>query len=488
VPASAGYGRIPAFIALAVLLYFLLFFGLDGVGLLSVDEPRYAAIGREMAYSGDFITPHLWGSPWFEKPPLLYWTIGLATWDGLDDEIAARLPVAMLSAAFLLFLYRVQRREFGAGAAACATMLLACSAGWVVYSQFAVTDLPMAACFSAAMLLSLPWAGGGQKTGLRRAGLLLGLAVLAKGLVPLVLALPVVAFGWRRWRDLAAAAGMILLVATPWYWLCYRANGKQFLEEFFWRHHVERFATDSLLHVQPFWFYVPILAAGLFPWTPVLPLLSRRELFRDRRILFLAVTAAWGFMFFSLSQNKLPGYLLPLLPLVAVLLGAALPASKKAVLALIAAAACLAAIPVLAGVLPAALANGLSRAVMPPLSLSWLAWALVPALAVWIAGRRFGTIGAVCALFAATVIGVSYLKMRVYPVLDEQVSARGLWRGIESRAGQVCLGEMHRSWLYGLNYYAIQPLPDCDRAERPLQLQSINGKRPELTDKKPFSP
>ena len=480
--APAFSGRLPVISALAILVYFVFFFGLDGVGMLSVDEPRYAAIGREMAYSGDFITPRLWGSPWFEKPPLLYWMIGLATWLGLDGEMAARLPLAILSAVFLLFLFRVQRREFGLSAAICGALLLACSAGWVAYSQFAVTDLPLAATFAAAMLLSLPWVNGGQNSSLRSAGCLLGLAVLAKGLVPLVMALPIVAFGWKRWRDLLSGAGMILLVAAPWYLLCYRVNGKEFLDEFFLRHHFERFAADSLLHVQPFWFYIPVFAAGLFPWTPALLLLPRREFLRDRRMLFLALTAAWVFVFFSASRNKLPGYLLPLMPLVAVLLGSALSKARRAVATLTVAAASLAAIPALAGLLPAALADGLSRAPLPSPSLSWIVWLLAPAFLVWAAGRRFGAVGAAGVLFGATAIGVCYLKLKAYPVLDEHVSARRLWLSIESRSEQICLGEMHRSWRYGLNYYSIQPLPECSQQERPLRLDAGGGRRPELID------
>src|SRR5947207_5372847 len=107
-PMDSGFKRL---VLLAIpLVYFLYFFSLSGVGLLGPDEPRYAAIGREMARSGDWITPRLWGEPWFEKPPLLYWMTGTAFRLGLGEELAPRLPVALMSVAFLIFFYWVMSR------------------------------------------------------------------------------------------------------------------------------------------------------------------------------------------------------------------------------------------------------------------------------------------------------------------------------------------------------------------------------------------
>ena len=143
----------PAKHLLAAPIVFLLFFyGLTTAGLLSSDEPRYAAIGREMAVSGDWITPRLWGEAWFEKPPLLYWMTAAGFKAGLDDDLAPRLPVAILSAAFILLFFHQVRREFGERAALYGTGILATSAGWLAYSHVAVTDIPLATTFSAALL------------------------------------------------------------------------------------------------------------------------------------------------------------------------------------------------------------------------------------------------------------------------------------------------------------------------------------------------
>ncbi len=139
----------------ALLLLYLL--NLGGVGFgLDPDEPRYASIGREMARSGDWITPRLNGAGWFEKPPLLYWMTATATKLGLRDEWAARLPVALLSLAFLAFFYAILEREFNARIALMATAILGTSTGWIGYSFAAVTDLPNVGDVSvAAMLVAL---------------------------------------------------------------------------------------------------------------------------------------------------------------------------------------------------------------------------------------------------------------------------------------------------------------------------------------------
>ena len=163
-----------------------------------------------MAHSGDWVTPRLWGEPWFEKPALLYWLVGAAYGAGFNDDWAPRLGVALVSLAFLFFYYTQMRREFGDGAALYSSVILATSAGWFAFSQVGVTDLPMAAAFGASLLLALRWVRSGGRRGLLLAGVFLGFAVLAKGLVPIVLAAPLAWVGRKRWRDLFVyAAGCV---------------------------------------------------------------------------------------------------------------------------------------------------------------------------------------------------------------------------------------------------------------------------------------
>src|SRR5450432_1915075 len=100
----------------AIALYILYFYNLTAMGMIGPDEPRYASIGREMARSGDWITPRLWGRPWFEKPPLLYWLTALAFRLGFGEDLAPRVPVALCAALFLMFFQWILSREFGARA------------------------------------------------------------------------------------------------------------------------------------------------------------------------------------------------------------------------------------------------------------------------------------------------------------------------------------------------------------------------------------
>ncbi|MGH9581676.1 MAG: ArnT family glycosyltransferase, partial [Bryobacteraceae bacterium] len=257
----------------------LYLYDLNGVGLLGPDEPRYAAIGRAMAQSGRFITPELWGKPWFEKPPLLYWMTAAGTAAGLGPELAARLPVALLSLACLVISYFLLRREFGSRAAAVSTALLATSAGWLAYSNLCLTDLPMAACFSLAVFAALPLLraqSGASRNAWHFAaiGALLGLAALAKGLVPVALAVPFVWFLRRFWRQWWVAVSAFLVIALPWFVAVYLANGNVFLKQFFWKQHIERLYSPVLRHVQPWYFYFLVLLLALFPWTPLAGLLA----------------------------------------------------------------------------------------------------------------------------------------------------------------------------------------------------------------------
>jgi 4-amino-4-deoxy-L-arabinose transferase-like glycosyltransferase len=450
--------RRAAAILSAVGLFFLYFFGLTRTGLLGPDEPRYAAIGRAMASTGDWITPRLWGQPWFEKPALLYWMTAAGFKAGLGPDWAPRLPVALVSVAFLIYFFVVLRREFGERAAWYSAAILATSAGWLVYSHVAITDLPMSAAFAAAMLaaFSEPRASSEPRalaSGLL-AGILLGLAILAKGLVPLVLFMPALWFLRRRIRDLVLIFAAAAVIATPWYALVTLRNGAPFLEDFFWKHHFGRFLNSTLLHGRPVWFYIPVLLAGLFPWVPLLALLFTRRLYRDPRAQFLLAWFAWGFVFFSASRNKLPGYLLPLLPPLAALMGIALSEAARARILLAACALLFFIAPPLVEVLPQALVNGISH-----VSLHFTLWGILVcgALAVGCAaGRRDHSFAVLALLATATVVWVVW---RVYPVLDRELSGRPLW--LAQGQSITCVPPTNRSRRDSIRYYVGQNLPDC---------------------------
>jgi 4-amino-4-deoxy-L-arabinose transferase-like glycosyltransferase len=466
----------------AAALYLLFFFGLTDAGLIGPDEPRYASLGREMARSGDWVTPRLWGQPWFEKPPLLYWMIAAANLLGLGGELAPRLPVALTGAVFLLLYYRLLRAEFGGSPALAATIILGTSAGWVAFSHAAVTDLPMSAAFSAAMLLGLRWLSSGDRRLTAGAAFLLGLAVLAKGLVPLALSLPLFWAGRKRLKDWVRPLPLAAFFFTvaPWYVLCALDNGRVFLQEFFWRHHFARFSSGVLFHPEPFWFYIPVLLAGLFPWTPVLAPLCWKSFSSDARRRFLLLWVAFGFVFFSTSAGKLPGYLLPLFPALAALGGLALHEMKDARWVLAACCLMLLLIPVAAGTLPQAMAEGLFRTQVTGWHWGFAISCILMATIVWWLekiGRRKAAMGL---LLVAAVLGVLYVKVKALPGLDRLATARPLWRQVSTHTGDVCVHGIQRNWRYSLNYYTVTPLPECDEAPRPSRIEQIQSAPPFL--------
>jgi len=434
--------------------------------VLGPDEPRYAAIGLAMAHTGQLITPKLWGSPWFEKPPLLYWMAAAGNLTGLNPELSARLPVALLSLAFLATAFFLLRAEFGGEAAAVSIALLATCAGWMTESQLCVTDLPLAVCFSLAVFLALPLLRANRAPPhvplkFLAIGASIGLATLAKGLVPIALSVPFLWFLRRYWRDWWLAVLAFGCVALPWYLAVYRQNGYPFIEEFFLKHHFARLYSPSLQHVQPPYYYLPVLLAGLFPWTPLLGLLTLRPAKWDQRRSFLAVICGFGFLFFSAPVNKLPGYLLPLFPSLFVLIGAQFETRGIVALSrawLFSCALLIATLPLLAQELPPSLSAGrISVVALKHITrVEWFYVAL-PVVVVFLARRYWAGL----LLVLCIVSGGIYLKARAYPVLDKQVSARQLWKQVKPVSDEVCEDWANRDFVYGLSFYRGSLIPSC---------------------------
>ena len=450
-----------------LLLLYVFHLGSAGFGL-DPDEPRYASIGREMAKSGDWVTPRLNGSPWYEKPPLLYWMTAVATKLGLHDEWAARLPVALLSLAFLVFFYSILEREFSDRVAMMATAILGTSAGWIAYSYSAVTDLPAAAFFNAAMLTALFDTRRRQAAGWI-AGALLGLAILAKAFLPVVLFAPV----WliARGKRLAIIAGAFL-VAAPWHLLVSLRNGSAFWNVYLWQQQISRLSSSSLQHVQPFWFYVPVLLLGMFPWTPLFALMARGRTYRDVRVSSLVIWLALALVFLSISVNKLPGYLVPLLPALAIVFAAAVDQAPLKEWWIGACAVLLIALPTIAAGLPGAFLAGVTHTRWS-LHL-WAGFTFLPAAAGawWLGFRKQTELAVLTAAFAAAA-GAGYLKSSALPALDENVAVRVFWNTHSAQIEEACLDPgLRRGAMYGLQYYAGRNLPECPPVPVPERIAS----------------
>jgi len=262
---------------LCATLYICYFSHLGVLGFIGPDEPRYAWIARDMMESHDWVTPRLYGKPWFEKPPLFYWGAGLCfKWFGVR-EAAARLPSAVSALLATLVLAWLAWNLYGGETARWLLLLLPATVGMIGFSHAAATDMPFSAMFTiamvwAAVLLGLtrdkntpilprtPWLA------LILFGSFLGLAVLAKGPAAIVLCGGAVFF-WalltKRRQDALrllhpVAIAAFCATALPWYVLCARRNA-DFLRVFLIEHNFKRYLTPEFQHIQPFWYYIPVL-------------------------------------------------------------------------------------------------------------------------------------------------------------------------------------------------------------------------------------
>ncbi len=447
-------------------------------GLIGPDEPRYAAIALHMAESGDWITPTLWDEPWFEKPALLFW-LG-AVGHALGLEAYTRVPVALLNLAFLGFFYWRVRNSFDRSTANMATSIVATSAGWVAYADAGVFDAPVTVFTSAAVLCLLPGADGrDNRSKLRIAGFgaLLGLGVLSKGLVaPIVAMFPTasVVLGHRqRVSGVVWALVPFLAVCLPWYFACYGRNGRIFFDEFIVRHHLERFVSSSLQHVQPWWFYAPVLVVFLLPWTPLLFGLNMKSLWRDPSQRFLACWAFGPLVFFSLSVNKLPSYILPALPPLAILLAVQWNARPRSRL-LLASAGTLVLVPLTAAILPQALADGVTRAFadLPVGNIySGILSGVALMLAAGFAALRSAGPRAIPAVGCVVALGLAFLKLHAYPAISRAAGVREFLAEHQAIIPEACIGTVRRHTDYGLRHYGREAIPSCAETARPLRIE-----------------
>lgn len=326
-------------ISVAVLgLFVLIYIFPLGVRPLTIpDETRYAEIPREMIATGDWVVPYLNGLRYFEKPVLGYWLNAAAMRVFGENAFAVRFPSALaagISALAVLFLVR----NFGGGPAVgifSAAVFLSCVQVFAV-GVFAVLDTVFAMLVTVCMMFLFHAVQetnpGTRRKWLGMAGAFCGLGFLVKG--PLGFVLPVIVFVpfllWqRRWKDVVVMPwvplAVTLAVILPWAVTIHLREG-DFWRYFVWTEHIERFlsATGHQQHPRPFWFFVPVLAAGFIPWTFVLGAAARglrREASEKTLVRFCLCWLVIPFVFFSMSKGKLGTYILPCFAPLAVLTG-----------------------------------------------------------------------------------------------------------------------------------------------------------------------
>ncbi len=327
----------PGKILLLLMIYSLIWFGtLNYRHLIPSDEGRYAEMAREMLVTGDWVTPRYNGYKYFEKPPLQVWaTAAIFQVFGIGDW-QARLWTALTGFLTILAIGFTGTRIYNARAGWLAAVVLASSPMWVISGHFNSLDMGLSAFLVAALCSLLLAQTSHNKSSCRNwmwaCWVFMALATLSKGVIGAAIpAMVFVAYSistwdWKIWTRLRLFSGTIvfLLITAPWFILVAQRN-PEFLEFFFIHEHLQRFTQDAHSRTGPIYYFVPLLLIGIIPWVLQIPgalvqaWQERRREFSSGWLLVCWVVVI--FAFFSMSRSKLPGYIIPIFPALALLIG-----------------------------------------------------------------------------------------------------------------------------------------------------------------------
>ncbi len=479
---------------------FVFFYGLGAFGLVGADEPRYAQVAREMLDRSDWVTPTLQGKAWLEKPALYYWQAMLSfRVSGVTDQ-AARLPAAFDAAGLIAAIYFFLRR-FRRGSELDGALITASCAGVVIFAHAAATDMPLAAAFAIALLAWYAWYESRRRIYLAAFYISLALGTLAKGpvapaLTGVIIFLFVVVK--RDWRTIPRSLwipgiALYLAVMLPWY-IAVQLRNPEFFRVFILEHNLARFSRDLYHHREPFWFFLPVFLLGMMPWTFVLivAVVERarviwsegKEAFsspEDSWPLFLLIWMLVPIVFFSASQSKLPGYILPAVPAGALLVAEYLAVRRSAVRPsndekcspLFAAAH-----GVLCGLLVFSALSAGSIAANHRLlwgngTYVFAAIAAVVALGISAAlVSRAGLRLLSRATMFAVVVSVAAVIRFAAPVIDATESARPIAESIQAFSHEpvpIALYHLNRMQGYGLEFYLNRPAQSYESGNIPAE-------------------
>lgn len=342
----------PRRVLLLIAALLVIWFGpLNYRHLVKPDEGRYAEIPREMVTTGDWLTPHLNGVLYFEKPALQYWATAAAYEVFGQHEWTARLWPALTGFAGLLLVGFTGLQLFDRRAGLYAALVLASSFLYVGIGHINTLDMGvtffMALSLCGLLLAQRPGASPRQnRNWMLVTWAAMGFSMLSKGLIGIVLPGAVLVLytlierDWRLWRRLHLGKGLLLfaVIALPWF-VAVSLRNPDFFHFFFIHEHFQRFLTKEAHRVQPWYFFIVILIAGMLPWTFTMLGALRHAwradaptaAFKSQRLLL--VWSAFIFVFFSISDSKLPSYILPIFPSLALLIGAYLTRLRDKTLA-----------------------------------------------------------------------------------------------------------------------------------------------------------
>jgi 4-amino-4-deoxy-L-arabinose transferase-like glycosyltransferase len=322
-----------------VLLAALSFFaGLGRGAITDADEAFYAESAREMVASGDWLTPSYNFEPRFQKPALYYWLASATYLVTGPSEAAARLWSALAGLGLVLVTAAAGRRWFDEEIGMLGGAIVATSFGYFSMARMALPDLPLTFFIALSIYAALVAMLDNERH--PRSWLLLAAAAAALGfmtkgpvavIIPAIVITPIMLIERRStnldFSDVVFAAVLFVALAAPWYLAMWFRHGNAYIEGFFVGDNYERFATTRFNDPRPWWFYLPVIAGGLLPWTPLMivwvaPVLQFMRRRRDISTidLRLLLWAAVPLVFYTLSVGKQPRYVLPVLPPLALLL------------------------------------------------------------------------------------------------------------------------------------------------------------------------
>jgi 4-amino-4-deoxy-L-arabinose transferase-like glycosyltransferase len=307
--------------------YIFLFYALGDYSLKEPDEGRYAEIPREMVETGDYIVPHLNYVRYFEKPPLLYWSVAISYKLFGISEWSFRFTNAAFAFLTVLFMYFFSRKWFSQKIALLSSLILISSFGFFSMARIVTTDMCFSFLLFASLLCFYDFYRNRKTVFLYIFYALAGLATLAKGLAAVILlGCSILIFlitekNISFLRELKWIKGVTIygIVVLPWI-IAISLREKEFLYFFIIDQHFLRFATTQHKRSGPFYYFLPVLIGSMFPWSIFIPR-SIVKLWRKRELRLFIIWSAVVFGFFSMSGSKLPPYILPIFPALSLVLG-----------------------------------------------------------------------------------------------------------------------------------------------------------------------
>lgn len=315
---------------------FLFLFCLGNMPLTDPDETFYAQTAKEMISKGEWVTPHIFGKPQFEKPIFYYWLIELSYKIFGINEFAARFPSAIFGILGILGIYFIGRLIFSPLCGLLSGLVMATSVAYLAISRACVTDMVLTVFILLCLMFFMYGWQREKKFYYFFAAAMAAFAVLTKGPIGLFLPGMVILAYWvtgKRWRELKKVPFFLsilifLIISLPWYLLVTKIHGSTFISEFLGFQNVTRFLVpEHRIGISPF-FYVPVVFGGIFPWTLFLIFAVWLFYREDNSVskfsgykLFLAAWFLIVFGFFSISRTKLVTYILPLFPVLAIFVG-----------------------------------------------------------------------------------------------------------------------------------------------------------------------